>query len=60
MNILLWKPKRAGEFVLEGEPVLKLPRITVFRPDIQRHSVTEVGGFRLILTFGWVIPNVND
>jgi hypothetical protein len=57
INITLRKPESGGEFSCKGDPILRLPRFVLFRPDIQIHEVTPVIGKRLILSFGFVIPN---
>ncbi len=58
INVTLRKPKGGGSFQCEGGPILSLPRFVLFRPDIQEHSVTEVEGFRFIISFGFVIPKL--
>ena len=51
LNIDIIKPKIGGVFI--GKTIFKLPRITLIRPDIDAHSVTEVfEGHSLILSIG--------
>ncbi len=55
LNIIVWRSPRGGEFICEN-PILSLPRIKLFRPDISKHSVTAVeGGPRYVLSIGWVL-----
>lgn len=56
INITLRKPRGGGAFNCEGGPIVSLPRFVLFRPDIQKHSVSEVEGYRFIISFGFVIP----
>jgi hypothetical protein len=52
VNIVL-KRGTGGEF--RGETLLRLGRLTVFRPDIAPHSVACVGKRRrVVLSLGWV------
>ena len=54
LNIDLVKPKVGGHFI--GKSLWKLPRITLIRPDIHLHKVTEVfKGHSLILSIGVAI-----
>lgn len=54
LNIVMIKAKNGGEFVCDN-PIFETSRIKFFRPDISRHSVTEViSGTRYVLSIGWV------
>lgn len=54
LNIVIWKSPRGGDFICKN-PILDLPRIKLFRPDVSEHSVTTVeGGPRYVLSVGWV------
>ena len=54
LNIDIIKPKIGGTFI--GKTIFKLPRITLIRPDIHQHSVTEIfSGYSLILSIGIAI-----
>lgn len=54
LNIDLIKPKVGGTFI--GKTLFKLPRVTLIRPDIHPHSVTEIfSGHSLILSVGFAI-----
>lgn len=56
LNIELRKAQEGGVFHANG-PVFRLPRITLFRPDVVEHEVTEIThGMRLVLSFGWARP----
>ena len=57
LNIVLIPAKEGGKFECEGGPLWSWSRFTLFRPDIQTHTVSKVKGFRLMITFGVVIPN---
>jgi len=56
VNLILRKPKQGGTFVCAGTYFESFfGRIIRFRPDIQRHCVTEVdSGVRIVLSFGWL------
>jgi hypothetical protein len=55
LNLILKSPKRGGDFVCD-HPLFETPRIKLFRPDKQVHSVTRVeGGSRYVLSVGWVL-----
>lgn len=52
LNIVLSEPEEGGEFKCE-RTILNWRRVKFFRPDLYRHSVTQVTkGSRLILSFG--------
>lgn len=54
LNIDLVKPKGGGHFI--GRYLWKCPRITVIRPDIHPHGVSEIfRGHALILSIGVAI-----
>lgn len=55
LNIELWKAKDGGRFY-GCQPLLRLPRMVLFRPDTQTHAVSWVGeGTRLVLSFGLAV-----
>lgn len=54
LNIELIRPKIGGRFV--GKTLFRIPRITLIRPDIHPHSITEIfEGHALILSIGWTL-----
>ena len=54
LNIDIIKPEVGGTFI--GKTIFRLPRITLIRPDIHPHSVTEIfSGYSLILSIGIAI-----
>lgn len=54
LNIILNFAEKGGEFICDS-PLYCSPRIKYFRPDISRHSVSEViAGTRYVLSLGWV------
>ena len=54
LNINLVKPSVGGHF--QGKYLWKLPRITLIRPDIHPHAVSEIfKGHALILSIGIAI-----
>jgi len=56
LNIVLRKCKKGGEFICLNA-LINTPRIKLFRPDVQEHSVTTVlEGSRFILSIGWICP----
>jgi len=55
LNIIVWRSPKGGEFICK-DPILSLPRIKLFRPDVSEHCVTTVeGGARYVLSIGWVL-----
>lgn len=57
MNIILKKSISGGEFISEKN-ILDFQRLKFFRPDLYKHSVTEVkGGSRFVLSFGFLIKS---
>jgi hypothetical protein len=46
-NLVLW-----GERAFQGEAVLRLGPLVVFRPDVTPHAVSTVGRRRVVLSFG--------
>jgi len=56
INIELIVPKLGGNFGCDGGPILRFSRFILFRPDIQKHWVTEVKGEKLTLSVGWTLP----
>ena len=55
LNVIVWRSPKGREFICEN-PILSLPRIKLFRPDVSEHSVTAVeGGSRYVLSIGWVL-----
>lgn len=56
LNVVLKRSSGGGEFVC-ANPIIDSPRVKLFRPDLEEHSVTEVqGGDRWVLSIGWVLP----
>lgn len=54
LNIDIVKPKVGGHFL--GKYLWKIPRITLIRPDIHPHSVSEIfKGHAVILSIGVAI-----
>ena len=54
LNIDLIKPSVGGHF--HGKSIWKLPRITLIRPDIHPHNVSEIfRGHAIILSIGIAI-----
>ena len=45
----------AGEDAFDGDAVLRLGRLVLFRPDVMPHGVTTVRRRRLLLSFGVAI-----
>ena len=56
LNIILMRANDGGKFDCEGGPIWSWSRFTLFRPDKQPHSVSEVKGYRLMVSVGIVIP----
>lgn len=57
-NLTLRKPKEGGEIFIDGTPIYEGSRLTIFRPDIQKHWMTKIiKGSVLILSFGFAIKN---
>ena len=46
-NLVVW-----GERAFEGDAVLRVGPLVVFRPDVTPHAVTTVGRRRVVLSFG--------
>jgi hypothetical protein len=46
-NLVLW-----GERAFEGDAVLRLGPLVVFRPDVMPHAVARVTRRRVVLSFG--------
>ena len=54
LNIEVWRAKRGGHFRCD-RPILTLPRVNLFRPDVAEHSVSRIEeGRRYVLSLGWV------
>lgn len=54
LNVELWKADKGGEFTCK-DPIVALPRIKLFRPDMSAHSVSKIeSGKRYVLSLGWV------
>ena len=56
LNIIFWSCKEGGKFFCEGKSLFQLGQsIIFFRPDIQKHCVTEIlNGSRYVLSIGWL------
>lgn len=54
LNIVL-KRGRGGEFRCAA-PIVNTPRIKLFRPDVQPHSIGLVHEARYVLSLGWLLP----
>jgi len=60
LNIILRHANEGGEFKCEGKLLINWSRVKLFRPDIQKHSVSRVKkGERLVLSLGVVFPGSN-
>lgn len=60
LNIELKRAEDGGHFY-GCEPLLRLPRVVLFRPDIQTHAVAWVRkGTRLVLSFGVAFPSPEE
>lgn len=46
-NVVLW-----GERAFEGDAVLRVGPLVVFRPDVMPHGVANVSRRRVVLSFG--------
>lgn len=56
LNIVLRQAEEGGEFIC-ARPILSTRRIKLFRPDLEKHSVTTVKkGERLVLSIGIGLP----
>ncbi len=57
LNLTLWDSSDGGDFICEPEGIVfKLPRLVLFRPDVAKHSVTEImKGRRLVLSVGFIL-----
>ena len=54
LNIVLRAAQRGGAFVC-ARPIHAGRRVKLFRPDLERHSVTRIEqGTRWVLSIGWV------
>jgi hypothetical protein len=54
LNLILRAARRSGEFVC-ARTIHASPRIKLFRPDLETHSVTRIEqGCRWVLSIGWV------
>jgi len=57
LNIILKKSHSGGEFLSESS-IINWSRIKFFRPDVSKHSVTQVvGGSRYVLSFGFLLKD---
>lgn len=55
LNVILKKSRSGGEFCSEHS-IINWSRVKFFRPDISKHSVTQVvGGSRYVLSFGFLL-----
>lgn len=55
-NVVVW-----GERSFEGDAVLRLGPLVVFRPDVMPHSVARVTRRRVVVSFGVaVLPAMTD
>ena len=53
LNIIIKQSKKGGQLSIDGKKVKR--RVVLFRPDIQKHSVTKIEeGSRYIISIGWV------
>lgn len=59
-NVELKTPESGGYFCCEGGPIMQFFRWTLFRPDIQKHWVSEVKGEKMVFSVGWVIPRKKE
>jgi hypothetical protein len=51
MNVTIRKPVDGGEFICE-KYVFKFWRVCLFRPDINKHSLTTVRGKLIMFSLG--------
>jgi hypothetical protein len=59
INIILTTAIKGGDFYC-ANPIYETPRIKIFRPDINEHSVSRVEqGTRYVLSCGWVLRERN-
>ena len=59
LNVVLQHAESGGEFVCD-DPIVDLPRIKVFRPDKNLHSVRRIEkGTRFVLSLGLALQNGN-
>lgn len=57
LNIILKRSQSGGEFKAERH-IINWDRLKFFRPDLYRHSVSQVvGGNRLVLSFGFLLKD---
>ena len=49
-NLVMW-----GERAFDGDAVLRLGPLVLFRPDVMPHGVTKVSRRRVVLSFGVAI-----
>lgn len=55
LNLILNKSFKGGEFEC-SDMIINLPRIKLFRPDVNIHSLSTItSGTRYVLSVGWVI-----
>lgn len=60
LNIILKKSNSGGDFISEKN-IIDWPRLKFFRPDINKHYVTEVkGGNRIVLSFGFLLKDKGE
>lgn len=60
LNIILKKSVSGGEFLSESH-IFNFERFKFFRPDISKHSVTQVlGGNRIVLSVGFLLKDKGD
>jgi hypothetical protein len=52
-NLIIKKPKSGGVF--RCDKCVSIWRLTYFRPDLYKHSVSECVGSRYVLSFGVVL-----
>ncbi len=54
LNVMLKRAEDGGDFVCKN-PLLRLWRVFLFRPDISEHAVSRIEkGYRVMFSIGWV------
>lgn len=54
LNFVIKRSRTGGEFKCENT-IFRLGRIVLFRPDLEPHSVTKIGGnSRYVFSLGWL------
>lgn len=55
LNVVIKKAEEGGYFDSETYPIFRTGRIVLFRPDLNKHRVTEIKkGTRYVLSLGWL------